>query len=86
MNYDGIGRFFSSLLVRPLVVRPLVVRPLVAFEELVRCQADVFRDLAEQGRRDVPSGMEGNGGPATVRMAELLVGALLSNLCEAQAS
>ena len=53
-------------------------------QELIRCNANVLRNLAEQGRRDVATSVEGNRRPSTISMAELLVGTFLPNLGEAQ--
>jgi hypothetical protein len=46
--------------------------------------ADVLDDLAKQERRDVTSAVDRNCRVATVRMAELLVGAALPDLNEAK--
>src|SRR4030095_14944993 len=70
--------------VGPRCARPLSCA-LNAFEELFCRQPDVLRDLTQQGRRDVPPGVKWKRRPATVWMAELLVGASLANFGEAQA-
>ena len=53
-------------------------------QELLRRKPDVLCDLAQQRRRDVSARVEGNSGPTTICMPELLVGTLLPNLREAQ--
>jgi len=51
-------------------------------QELVDRQADVLGDLTKQYRRDVAPGVEGDGGCATIGMAELLVRAALAHFDE----
>ena len=53
-------------------------------EELFRCEPNVAADLPEKRRGNVAPGVDGNGGRAAVGMAELLVGASLAALREAQ--
>lgn len=53
-------------------------------EELVDGQVDVGGDPAKQGGRDVATGVEGNRCRASVRMPELLLGAALTHLREAE--
>ena len=57
-------------------------RPLPATEELLRRQADILGDLAEQGGRDVAARMKGNRRAAPIRVPVLLVGATPANLDE----
>jgi len=55
-------------------------------EELGQCHADVFGDLAEQGRSDIAAFVHWNRGAATAGITELLVGATLTDDLEAQLS
>jgi hypothetical protein len=45
---------------------------LIAFDQSFCRQPDVLCDLAQQGRRDVASGVKRNGRPPTVCMPDLL--------------
>lgn len=58
----------------------LVRPPLRAPKELLGGETNVLRDLAQQGWRDVATGVEGYGRPATVWMSILLVRAPLAYL------
>lgn len=78
-RHEAACRFLGLRRGRPLS------GPLIAFDELFGRQPDVLRDLAQQGRRDVAPGVKRNRRPATVGMAELLVGTFLPNFREAQA-
>jgi hypothetical protein len=51
-------------------------------EEFPHCKPDVVGDAPQQGGSDVTAGVEGHRGAAPIRVAELLVGSLLSNLGE----
>jgi hypothetical protein len=53
-------------------------------EKTFERQADVFRDLAKQDRREVPAGMVDQGGASSVGMPLLLVRAALADEKEAQ--
>jgi hypothetical protein len=55
-------------------------------EELGQCHADVFGDLAEQGRSDIAAFVHGNRGAASAGITELLVGATLTDDLVAQLS
>ncbi len=57
---------------------------ITAGKQLVDRETDVAGDLPQQGRRDVAASVERNGGHAAVGMAELLVGAALADLGEAE--
>jgi hypothetical protein len=48
-------------------------------------QADISRDLSEEGGSDVSAFMEGDGRTTTIGVAELLVGAALAHFHESQA-
>jgi hypothetical protein len=58
----------------------------IALDELFCRQPDVFRDLAEQCRRDLAPGVEGNRRAPTVRVTKLLVRASLPQFLEARLS
>jgi len=67
--------------------QPLVqIQSSAVAEKLGQCHADVFGDLAEQGRSDIAAFVHGNRGAATAGITELLVGATLTDDLEAQLS
>ncbi len=55
----------------------------LGLQEFVDCQADVARDLAKKGGRDVAAGMKGDRGRPPIGVAELLVGAALTGFGKA---
>jgi hypothetical protein len=57
---------------------------LKTFKNIIDRQVDVLGDLAEQYRGDVSASVERHGCAASIRMAELLVGASLPDFLETQ--
>lgn len=57
---------------------------LCTLQQVLQRQADVLCDLAQQNRRDISSGMHGNGCASAIRVPKLLVRAPLANLSKAQ--
>ena len=53
-------------------------------EELFDGEAGLACDMAKNGGREVAGAVNGNGGPAAVRVAEALVGATLAHFAEAE--
>ena len=68
---------------RPPQVSRMAVRALPVPDQFLDCQSDVTRDFAQQGRCDVPSGMERDGRGAAVGMAVLAMRATLTSQGEA---
>ena len=55
---------------------------LSASQEFFDGEADVPSDLSQQGGRNVPASVEGNGRGSSISMPELLVRSALTNLRE----
>jgi hypothetical protein len=55
-----------------------------SFDQLLGRQADVFRDLTEESRRDVPTAVKGQCGLATVGEAVLPMRAALAHQLESE--